>query len=155
MGIRELRLLGLAAGLAFGTAANADGMTYAQYESEEKDLGARFEEAGTRCDAYVANARDVCLAEARGRQSVAQAELRAQYQPGARNLRRVLRARADALYAVAIERCDDEEGEDKDRLREGGRGRPGPQPRRAQGERGARRRPSRTRLSRGRTYVRH
>jgi hypothetical protein len=113
MGTSQLRLLALATGLAFGAAARADGMTYAQYESEEKDLGARFEEAGTRCDAYVANARDVCLAEARGRQSVARAELRAQYQPGAKNLRRVLRARADAIYAVSIERCDEEAGEDK------------------------------------------
>jgi len=113
MGTFQLRLLALATGLAFGTVAGAEDMTYAQYESEEKDLGARLEEAGTRCDAYVANARDVCLAEARGRQSVARAELRAQYQPGARNLRRVLRARADAIYAVAIERCDDEKGEDK------------------------------------------
>jgi hypothetical protein len=113
MGIPELRLLALAAGLAFGPAARADDMTYAQYESEAKDLVARFEEAGTRCDAYVANARHVCLAEARGRLSVARAELRARYQPGARNLRRVLQARAEAIYAVAIARCDDDMGEDK------------------------------------------
>jgi hypothetical protein len=104
----ELRLLALAAGLAFGTAAHADGMTYAQYESEERSLGARSQEAGVRCDTYVANARDICLAEARGRESVARAELRARYQPDTRNLRRVLRARADAIYAVSIERCDDE-----------------------------------------------
>ena len=111
MGRLELRLLALAGGLVFGAAAHADGMTDAQYASEERHLGARHEEAGVRCDAYGGNARDVCLAEARGRESVARAELRAQYQPGTSNLRKVLRARADAIYAVSIERCDDEADE--------------------------------------------
>jgi hypothetical protein len=61
------------------------------------------------------NAKDICMAEAKGKQKVAKAELDAQdAKDQAKAQRKVQEAKADAAYEVAKERCDDQKGEAKD-----------------------------------------
>jgi hypothetical protein len=110
----EVKAIGLVAGLFFATGAMADGMTPEQYESKEKSIQAEYKAARSRCESMKGNAEDICEAEAKGNASVAKAELRARYEPSAKNDQNVKNAKAEAAYSVAIERCDGKAGNDKD-----------------------------------------
>ena len=70
--------------------------------------------ARVSCDSLSANAKDVCMVEANGKETVAKAELEARYKPTekTRYEARVAKARAD--YSVAKEKCDDKAGNAKD-----------------------------------------
>lgn len=65
------------------------------------------------CGAMKGNARDICVAEAKGVEKVARAELDAQYKPSARNDEKVTLAKADAAFDTAKEKCDDLSGNAK------------------------------------------
>jgi hypothetical protein len=60
------------------------------------------------------NAKDICMAEAKGREKVAIADLDVTYKPSAKARYEARVARADAQYAVAKEKCDDLAGNAKD-----------------------------------------
>ena len=64
--------------------------------------------------ALKANAKDICVKEAKGKEDVAKAELEAQYKPSPKATQKVAEARADAAYSVAKEKCDDLKGNEKD-----------------------------------------
>ena len=60
-----------------------------------------------------ANAKDVYMADAKGKEKVAKAELEARYKPSEKACYAVSVANAEADYAVAKEECDDKAGNDK------------------------------------------
>jgi hypothetical protein len=66
------------------------------------------------CDSLSANAKDVCVAQAKGKENVAKADAQAAYEntPKARENARVELAKAN--YDIAIEMCDDQAGNPKD-----------------------------------------
>ena len=66
------------------------------------------------CDSLSANAKDICVAQAKGKENVAKADARAAYEstPKARESARV--TLAEANYAIAIQMCDDKAGNPKD-----------------------------------------
>ena len=66
------------------------------------------------CASLSGNARDICIAQAKGKDNVAKADAEAAYEntPKARESARV--AHAQANYDVAIEKCDDLAGNRKD-----------------------------------------
>jgi hypothetical protein len=66
------------------------------------------------CSSRGGNAKDICLAEANGKEKVAKADAEAAYKntPTAREGARV--TRAEAMYSVAKEKCDDLAGNTKD-----------------------------------------
>ena len=66
------------------------------------------------CSSLAGNAKDICVAEAKGKDNVAKADAEAAYEntPKARQNARV--AQAQAKYDVAIEKCDDLAGNRKD-----------------------------------------
>jgi len=104
----------LAAGLIFATAARAEPMSKAQYKSAEERIEGDAKAAKAGCGALAGNAKDICVAEAKGNERVAKAELMAQYEPTAKHGKAARVARADASYAVAVEKCDDLAGNLKD-----------------------------------------
>jgi cytochrome c5 len=57
------------------------------------------------------NTKDICVAEAKGKENVAKAELEARYTPSGNNNYAVSVARANAEYSVAREKCDDKTGD--------------------------------------------
>jgi len=114
MKISGTQALALVGGLFLGTVAVADDMTHAQYEAAEDKIEHSYKVAKANCGTLAGNARDVCMAEARGVQSIAKAELEARHEPTARNVQDVRNATADAKYAVAMERCEAKSGNDED-----------------------------------------
>ena len=109
-----LAAIAAAAGLAFSASAPAQAMTQAEYLAGKDSIKAGYKTAKAACDPMAGNARDICVAQAKGSEKVARADLDAQHKPGAKTRHDLRVARADAEYAVAREKCDDRAGNVKD-----------------------------------------
>lgn len=126
MRITGTRVLVIAGGLVFGTAALADGMTHAQYEAAENAIEADSKAAKKHCDALGGRAEDVCEAEAKGTENVAKADLEARYEPTAKNVQKARNAR-DRGEVLGCHGAVREQGRQRrGRLQEGSEGCEGP-----------------------------
>src|ERR1700681_1695012 len=84
------------------------------YDTANKNADAQYKMDKDACSSRSGNAKDICLADATGREKVAKADADAAYQntPKAREGARV--TRAEATYNVAKEKCDELAGNPKD-----------------------------------------
>ena len=97
-----------ASGAATPAALTKDG-----YAEAKKSADAQYKIDRESCASLAGNAKDICIAEAKGKNDIARAEAAVAYEntPMTREIARVARARA--AYDVAIERCDDLAGNPK------------------------------------------
>lgn len=102
------------AGLAFGSGAMGGDMPKDVYKAEKDRIEGEYKAGKTRCDSLAGNAKDICLAEAKGRKESGEADLEARYEPSKDNRSKAAAAKAEADYAVAKEKCDDHAGDAKD-----------------------------------------
>jgi chemotaxis protein histidine kinase CheA len=109
-----LTAVAAAIGLAFGTSAFADTMTKPEYKAAQENIKAGYMSAAAACEPFVANAKDICLAEAKGKEGVQLAELKEKNHPGRKAHYYVRIAIADSEYGSAKEKCDDMAGNAKD-----------------------------------------
>ncbi len=100
------QLILLTSCLVFNVSAIAESMSKNQYELQDKKLEAEYESAKNRCDTLKGNVNDICIAKAKGRRSVAKAELKARFNPTLENRVDMRIAMAEADYVVAVEECD-------------------------------------------------
>ncbi|WP_301101116.1 hypothetical protein [Propionivibrio sp.] len=110
----NIKLAALAIGFAFSAGAMAQTMTKTEYKDSKTKISTEYKAAGKDCAALSGNANDICVAEAKGKENVAKAELEAGYKPSTKNHYNVLVAKAEADYEVAIQKCDDLSGNVKD-----------------------------------------
>ena len=106
-----------AAGIAFaGAAGAADNTTMSRdaYKADKDKIEAQYKSDKAQCSSMSGNAKDVCQAEAKGKEKVAKAELEANYKNSDKARIDARVAKADADYDVAKEKCDDLKGNDKD-----------------------------------------
>jgi hypothetical protein len=84
------------------------------YELAVKNADTQYKTDKDACSSRSGNAKDICIAEANGKEKVAKADAEAAYKstPKAREDARV--ARAEATHYVAKEKCDDLSGNAKD-----------------------------------------
>src|ERR1700738_400831 len=84
------------------------------YDTANKNADAQYKMDKDACSSRSGNAKDICLADATGREKVAKPDADAAYQntPKAREGARV--TRAEATYSVAKEKCDNLSGNSKD-----------------------------------------
>lgn len=112
-----------AAGLGFAGAATAQvtastsystPMSKASYTQATKDADAQLKRDKAACATLSGNAKDICVAEAKGKDNIAKVDAAAAYKqtPKARETARI--AHAQANYDVAIEKCDELAGNRKD-----------------------------------------
>jgi hypothetical protein len=107
----NINALALAVTLAFSASAMADDMmTKSDYKAAKEKISADYKVAKSGCKSLSGNASDICVAEAKGKESVATAELKATNKPSLKASYEVSVAKAEADYAVANERCDDTAG---------------------------------------------
>jgi len=104
-------LLALVAASLLATASMA--MQPAEYSAAKDRITADYKMNKQKCDALKANAKDICMKEAKGTENVAKAELEAQYKPSDKAHYKARVAKADADYGVAKEKCDDLTGNAK------------------------------------------
>lgn len=100
--------------LALGTGVVAENMSKDDYKAARDRIETTYRADKRRCDSMSGNAKDVCNAEAVGREKLAKAELEARHNPTQemRYEARIVKAETD--YETAKERCDDKAGNMKD-----------------------------------------
>lgn len=84
------------------------------YEQLKSSAEAQYRIDEAACASHAGNAKDICMAQAKGRESISKADAEAAYQNTAAHREDARVARAEATYAVAMERCDDLAGNGKD-----------------------------------------
>jgi len=114
----------ITAGLSFGgcaaqrqapmSSAPMAPMSKDAYDAAVKSAETQYKMDKDACSSRSGNAKDICLAEASGREKIAKADAEAGYKstPKAREDSRV--ARAEATYNVAKQKCNELSGNSKD-----------------------------------------
>lgn len=100
--------------LALPMAQAASSMSKADYSTAKTRIGADYKTDKAGCAALAANAKDVCIEEAKAKEKVARAELEYGYTGKVGDRRKVAEVKAKSAYAVAKEKCDDSAGNAKD-----------------------------------------
>jgi hypothetical protein len=100
--------------LACSCAASAAPMTRMEYTSAKADIASQLKAAKLACESRTGNARDICSEEAKGAEKISLAELQMNYEPSTKHRYDLGVARAKAAFAVAKEKCDDQNGNPKD-----------------------------------------
>ena len=103
----------VAALLSFSVAQAAT-ISKAEYKADKTRISADYKADKAACAALAANAKDICVEEAKAKEKVARAELEYSYSGKAADQTKVLVAKAKSAYAVAKEKCDDQAGNAKD-----------------------------------------
>ena len=94
--------------------AQAANMAKADYKAGKTRISADYKADKAACASLAANAKDICVEEAKAKEKVARAELEYGYSGKASDQTKVLEVKAKTAYAVAKEKCDDKAGNDKD-----------------------------------------
>lgn len=111
----NINALALAIGLALSTGGTmAENMSKDQYKFNEKKIDTDYMVETEVCGSLAGNANDICDAEAKGKMNIAKAELEHNNKPTAKTLYKARVAKADADYSVAVQKCDDKEGNAED-----------------------------------------
>ena len=100
--------------LAGGSALHAANMSNDDYKAAKDRIEAEYKDQKASCDKLKDNAKDVCQEQAKGKEKVARAELEFNRTGDPKDAAKVAMAKADAVYEVAKEKCDDRAGNDKD-----------------------------------------
>jgi hypothetical protein len=110
----HLQLLAIAVSTAFSTCALAQELSKPQYKVNKENISAAYKREKAACSSMSGNANDICVEEAKAKEKIAKADLEKQYKPGIKTTYKAKVAKAEAEYAVAKERCDDQAGNAKD-----------------------------------------
>jgi hypothetical protein len=110
----KLTLISAAIGVAVSATAMGDVLSESQYRTGKDNISTRHQSDQAACESMAGNAKDVCGAEANGREAIARAELEVAYAPSAEHRYEASIARANAAYAVANAKCDEFAGNTQD-----------------------------------------
>lgn len=94
--------------------AHAAMISKVDYQAGKSSISADYKAGKTACGLLKANAKDICIEEAKAKEKVARAELEFSYTRKPADQTRIQVAKAESAYAVAKERCDDQTGNAKD-----------------------------------------
>jgi hypothetical protein len=84
------------------------------YDTAVKNAEAQYKVDKDACSSRTGNAKDICLAEANGKEKVAKADAEAAYKNTPKAREEMRDARAEATYNVAKQKCDALAGNPKD-----------------------------------------
>jgi pullulanase/glycogen debranching enzyme len=102
-----VNMIAFVVGLTLNTAALTQTVSDNNYLVAKQQIELDVRMAKSSCAAFSGNTRDICVAQAKGREMVAEAELDDSYKPTPTTHYLARAAKADADFAVANERCDD------------------------------------------------
>lgn len=114
MNTLNIHAMALALSLAFSAGAMADTLSKDDYKTGKHQIEGQYKAEKAACSSFSGNAKDICIAEAKGTEKVAKADLEASYKPSVNMRYKARVAAAEAGYSVARERCDDKGDTAKD-----------------------------------------
>ena len=94
--------------------AYATTMTKAEYKADKIRISAEYKADKAACGSLAGNANDICVEQAKGKEKLALAELEYAHTGKSEDHNKIMKAKAEADYAVAKEKCDDLAGNAKD-----------------------------------------
>jgi hypothetical protein len=100
--------------LALGTGVVAENMSKDDYKASLDRIETTYKADKRRCGSMSGNVKDVCNAEASGREKIAKADLEARHNPTPELRHEALMVKAKADYETAMEKCDDKAGNMKE-----------------------------------------
>ena len=92
-------------------------MSKPDYSAAKTRISADYKVDKAECAKSTANAKDICMEQAKGKEKVARAELEYSYTGKMKDGNKIGVAKADSTYAVAKEMCDDKTGQPKNLCR--------------------------------------
>ena len=95
-------------------AAHAATISKDEYKAGKSRISDTYKSDKAACASLKANAKDICVEQAKGKEKVAKAELEYSYTGKPKDAIKIQEARAESTYAVAKEKCDDLSGNPKD-----------------------------------------
>ena len=104
----------MAACLLFGSNTMAQSMSSTDFSASKTRIKAEYKTDKKSCESLASNAKDICVAQAKGKEAVALAELDNNYKPTLKTQYKVSIAKGEAAYDVAKQKCDDLAGNPKD-----------------------------------------
>lgn len=104
----------VALGLTFSVGVMAQTMSKNDYKAGMDSIAAEYKSNKASCESLSGNANDICMAEVKGKEKVAKADLEARNKNTNEARYEALVAKAEADYSVAREKCDDQAGNVKD-----------------------------------------
>lgn len=104
----------LATSFSVVLATSALALTPAEHKAEKDRIDASYQAAQTQCKSLAGNAKDVCEEEAKGQKKVALADLEYRTAASESNRHKLAKAKAEASYEVAKEKCGSLSGNAKD-----------------------------------------
>ena len=110
----NLKITLVAAALLAFSAAQAATIAKADYQAGKTRISADYKADKAACSSMSANAKDICVQEAKAKEKVARAELEYGYTGKPGDMTKVREVKAKTAYAIAKEKCDDKAGNDKD-----------------------------------------
>lgn len=93
--------------------AYAASMSKDDYSAGKTRISADYKTDKAACGSLVDNAKDICMEEAKGKEKVANAELKYGYSGKPADRISAMQVKAETVYNVAKEKCDDRAGNDK------------------------------------------
>lgn len=106
--------ISFAVSMVFNSIAKAENISRSAYSEGIMLANANYKSAKHACNQLSGNGYDICIANAKGKRNVSKADLKFSYNPSRKNQFGASIARADADYAIAIEKCDYKTGNLKD-----------------------------------------
>lgn len=94
--------------------AQAASMAEADYKAAKIRINSEYKAEKTSCGSLAGNVKDICEEEAVGKEKVSLAELEYSYTGKPADHNKLMKAKAEAAYEVAKEKCDDLAGNPKD-----------------------------------------
>jgi len=110
----SITAIAVAVGLSFSASVMAQTMSKHDYEAGLERIESGYRSDKNNCQSLSGNANDICMAEAKGKEKVAKADLEASNKNTKKARYDARIAKADADYSVAKEKYDDKAGNNKD-----------------------------------------
>jgi hypothetical protein len=118
MTVMKMAVVAAALSLAYAgpmfAADKGETMPKDQYKSEKQRIEKEAKAAKDKCKDMKGNAKDICMAEAKGQEKVAKAELELKNKDTPKNRYDVAAAKADMEHDIAREKCDEMKGKEKE-----------------------------------------
>ena len=119
----HIKLLTIAAAVTLALAGTAQAQTTSpgakrsvdrkEMKADRDKIEADYKAAKAQCSHMKGNQKEVCEADAKGKENVAKAELENKYEPSQTHARKVDEAKAEHEYKVTKEKCDANKGKEE------------------------------------------
>ena len=114
MKLSRMSVIAAVLGVAYaGPLFAADAAARDQMRAERERIQADAKAARDACKGMKGNERQVCMAEAKGKERLAKAEFALKQKDTPKNRYEVAAAKAEMEYDIAKEKCDDMKGKEK------------------------------------------